>query len=42
MAVGVSTFFLEMKFFKKNTTIYRNILAFIGSIIFAIVIGMVM
>ncbi len=42
MAVGVSTIFLEMKFFKKKTTIYRNILAFIGSIVFAIVIGMVM
>lgn len=42
MAVGVTTIFLEMSFFKKKTTIYRNVLAFIGSIIFALVIGVVM
>lgn len=42
MAVGVSTIFLEMKFFEKKVTIYRNILAFLGSIIFALVIGLVM
>lgn len=42
MAVGVSTIFLEMKFFKKKTTIYRNLLAFIGSGLFAFIIWMVM
>lgn len=42
MAVGVTTIFLEMSFFKKKTTIYRNILAFIGSIVFALVIWVVM
>ena len=42
MAVGVTTIFLEMNFFKKKTTIYRNVLAFIGSAMFAFVIWMVM
>lgn len=42
MAVGVTTIFLEMTFFKKKTTIYRNILAFIGSGVFALIIWMVM
>lgn len=42
MAVGVSTIFLEIKFFKKKTTIYRNVLAFVGSGLFAFVIWMVM
>lgn len=42
MAVGVTTIFLEMTFFNKKTTIYRNLLAFIGSTFFAIIIWMVM
>lgn len=42
MAVGVTTIFLEMSFFNKKATIYRNILAFIGSIVFALVIWVVM
>lgn len=42
MAVGVTTIFLEMTFFNKKTTIYRNLLAFVGSGIFAVVIWMVM
>lgn len=42
MAVGFSTIFLEMKFFKKKTTIYRNLLAFIGSALFSLIIWMVM
>lgn len=42
MAVGVTTIFLEMTFFNKKTTIYRNLLAFAGSGLFALIIWMVM
>lgn len=42
MMVGVVTIPIEIKYFNKKITIYRNIYAFIFSIIVAIIIGWVM
>lgn len=41
MAVGVSSLTVELKYFNKKMTLYRNILALIASILFTIVVGMV-
>ncbi len=42
MMVGVVTIPVEIKYFGKKLTIYRNILAFLFSFIVAFIIGMVM
>lgn len=42
MMVGVVTIPVEIKYFGKKLTIYRNALAFIFSFVVALVIGMVM
>lgn len=42
MAVGIASMAVEMKYFSKKMTILRNGMALIGSLIFAIVIGVVM
>ncbi|MBN2839070.1 MAG: hypothetical protein JXM74_09990 [Fusobacteriaceae bacterium] len=42
MAVGITTIFIEIKFFNKKLTIMRNILALLGSIMFSIMIWAVM
>jgi len=41
MMVGVVTMPVEMKYFGKKLTIYRNVLAYIFSLIVAVIIGMV-
>ena len=42
MMVGIVTIPVEIKYFGKKLTIYRNVLAFIFSFVVALVIGMVM
>lgn len=42
MMVGVVTMPVEMKYFGKKLTIYRNVLAFIFSFVVAFIIGLVM
>lgn len=42
MMVGVVTIPVEIKYFGKKLTIYRNVLAFLFSFVVAFVIGMVM
>ena len=42
MAVGISSLTIELKYFDKKLTIMRNVMAFIASGIFVILIGMVM
>lgn len=42
MMVGVVTMPIEMKYFGKKLTIYRNVLAFIFSFVVAFIIGLVM
>jgi len=42
MMVGVITMPVEIKYFGKKLTIYRNVLAFLFSFVVAFVIGMVM
>ena len=42
MMVGIVTIPVEIKYFGKKLTIYRNALAFIFSFVVALVIGMVM
>lgn len=42
MMVGVVTMPVEIKYFGKKLTIYRNVLAFVFSFVVAFVIGMVM
>ncbi|KNZ43538.1 permease [Acetobacterium bakii] len=42
MMVGVVTIPVEIKYFGKKLTIYRNVLAFLFSFIVALIIGMVM
>lgn len=39
MAVGISSIGIELKYFDKKLTLYRNIFALIASLIFAFVIG---
>lgn len=42
MAVGISSITVELKYFDRKLTIYRNVMAFIASIIFSIIIWVVM
>jgi uncharacterized membrane protein YraQ (UPF0718 family) len=42
MAVGISSLGVEIKFFGKKLTVLRNGMAFIASIVFAIILGVLM
>lgn len=42
MAVGISSLSVELKYFDKKLTAARNIMAFVTSVIFVIIVGMVM
>jgi uncharacterized membrane protein YraQ (UPF0718 family) len=42
MAVGISSLSVELKYFDKKLTVFRNGMALIASIVFAVIIGMVM
>lgn len=42
MAVGVSSYGVEVKYFGKEMTILRNVYALIASLIFALIIGVIM
>lgn len=42
MAVGVSSLNIELKYFDRKLTVMRNVMAFIASVVFVLVLGMVM
>lgn len=42
MSLGIASIVIEIKYFNSKMTIMRNLLALIGSLAFAIIIGMVM
>lgn len=41
MAVGISSLSIELKYFDRKLTLMRNLMAFIASVIFVLIVGMV-